>query len=66
MMKATKPATAMGLDPNWYQGPISDMALTPNHDRQILCMDVKGSQVVTGSADHGLRVYNTNSCKQVR
>lgn len=46
------------LDPNWFQGPISDLPLSPNHDRQILCLDVKGPQVVTGSADHGLRVYN--------
>ena len=37
-------------------------------------MDVKGNEVVTGSADHGLRIYNlysecnclSNSGKQVR
>ena len=23
----------MMLDKNWYQGPVSDMQLTPNHDR---------------------------------
>jgi len=58
-MKKASAGGPMMLDKNWYQGPVSDLQLTPQHDRQILCMEVKGNQVVTGSADHGLRVYNT-------
>jgi hypothetical protein len=32
----------------------SDLEFKPAHDRQILCMDSYGDNVVTGSADHGL------------
>ena len=44
------------------------MPLTPQHDRTVLCMDIdpKGEYVVTGSGDHGLRVYNIRSGKQAR
>ena len=57
-----------GIDPNWMQGPVSDLPLTPQHDRTILCMDLdpKGESVVTGSSDHGCRVYNIRSGKMLR
>lgn len=27
------------LDPNWFQGPISDLPLAPQHDRQVRPLD---------------------------
>jgi len=37
-------------------------------DRNILCMDVhpNGKEVVVGSADHGLKVFAVDTCKQKR
>ena len=48
------------LDPAWRDGPLSDLALDPPHGRSVLSLDFNdaGDQVVTASADHGLRVYN--------
>ena len=34
------------------------MQLTPQHDRTILTLDILKDKVVTGSSDHGLRVYS--------
>lgn len=42
------------------------MTVNEPHGRPILCMDVLGDKVVTGSSDHGLREYNIISCKQIR
>lgn len=42
------------------------MTVNEPHGRPILCMDVLGDKVVTGSSDHGLREYNIGSCKQIR
>lgn len=52
----------------WIQGPKSDLAFDPKHDRQVLCMDIDklGETIVTGSADHGLHVYNTKTGKRTR
>eukprot|EP00343_Euplotes_focardii_P008513 CAMPEP_0205822068 /NCGR_PEP_ID=MMETSP0206-20130828/10840_1 /ASSEMBLY_ACC=CAM_ASM_000279 /TAXON_ID=36767 /ORGANISM="Euplotes focardii, Strain TN1" /LENGTH=220 /DNA_ID=CAMNT_0053118021 /DNA_START=1 /DNA_END=663 /DNA_ORIENTATION=+ len=50
----------------WYEGPASDTAVNEPHGRPILCMDVLGSKVVTGSSDHGLREYNIGTCRQIR
>lgn len=36
------------------------------HGRPILCMDVLGDKVVTGSSDHGLREYSIITGKQIR
>ena len=57
------------LDPAWYSGPTSDLPLTAQHDRTVLAMSFNPSnaeQMVTASADHGLRIYNTRTGKQVR
>ena len=57
------------LDPQWYQGPTSDLPLTAQHDRTILALafnPANAEQVVTASADHGLRIYNLRTGKQVR
>jgi len=42
-------------------GPIKSTALEP-HGRPIICMDIQGTTLVTGSMDHGLRVYDIESC----
>ena len=49
-----------------YSGPTSDHEFTPQHDRQILCLDSYGDQLVTGSADHGLREWNLATGKHKR
>jgi WD40 repeat protein len=46
------------------QGPSSDIPLAPEHGGPALCMDVQGDIVVTGSTDHGLRVYSLQTGKQ--
>lgn len=45
-------------------GPSSDIALAPEHGGPILCMDANKDIVVTGSTDHGLRVYSLLTGKQ--
>lgn len=42
----------------WLTGPTKDVELSPPHGRGILCMDIQGNLVCTGSSDHGLRVYD--------
>ena len=48
------------------QGPKCDIPLTPEHGGPILCMDNNNEIVVTGSSDHGLRVYNLSDGKQTK
>ena len=48
------------------QGPKVDIPLTPEHGGPILCMDNNLEVVVTGSSDHGLRVYNLSDGKQTK
>lgn len=43
---------------NWSSGNFQDIPLEPNHDRPIFCQDINNSRIVTGSADHGLRLYS--------
>jgi WD40 repeat protein len=50
----------------WYNGPADDLPLTPQHDRTILSVDIKGDKAVTSSADHGLRVYSLKTGKCLR
>lgn len=47
-------------------GPKCDIPLTPEHGGPILCMDHNTDIVVTGSTDHGLRVYNLSDGKQTK
>jgi WD40 repeat protein len=47
-------------------GPSADFALDPEHGGPILCMDVHGDLVVTGSSDHGLRMYSLSTGKQLK
>jgi WD40 repeat protein len=56
------------LDKNWFTGPVSDLLLDPQHDKTVLALDFSpsGDQVLTASADHGLRVYNLRTGKQSR
>lgn len=48
------------------QGPKCDIPLTPEHGGPIFCMDHNNDIVVTGSSDHGLRVYNLSNGKQTK
>lgn len=48
---------------NWTRGEFKDILLEPPHDRGVFCADIQGDQVVTGSADHGLRVYDIKTGK---
>lgn len=54
------------LPPAWDTGPVSDKELKPPHGMPILCMTTFNDTVITGSADHGLRIYNTNTGGHVR
>ena len=57
------------LDQAWYTGPTSDLPLTAQHDRTVLALSFNpgnADQVVTASADHGLRLYNLRTGKQIR
>ena len=47
-------------------GPTSDIPLAPEHGGPILCMDNTQDIVVTGSTDHGLRVYNLSNGQQTK
>src|SRR5690606_67328 len=40
--------------------------LAPEHGGPVLCMDVQNDIVVTGSTDHGLRVYSLMTGKQMK
>lgn len=48
------------------KGPNSDLPLSPCHGGPILCLDQQGDIVVTGSTDHGLRVYSLSTGKQIK
>lgn len=47
-------------------GPLSDIVLNPEHGGPILCLDANQDIIITGSTDHGLRVYNNQSGKQIK
>lgn len=51
---------------NNKSGPSSDIPLAPEHGGPILCMDNNKDIVVTGSTDHGLRVYNLSNGQQTK
>jgi WD40 repeat protein len=46
--------------------PTADIPLTPEHGGPILCMDVTKDIAITGSTDHGLRVYSLSTGKQLK
>ena len=51
---------------SFSKGPSSDLPLTPEHGGPILYMDIRNDIIVTCSTDHGARVYNLNSGKQIK
>lgn len=51
---------------NFLKPPSSDILLTPHHGGPILNMDMNKEIVVTCSTDHGARVYNLSSGKQIK
>ncbi len=50
----------------FFNEPYGDIPLEPEHGGPILCMDAKNDIIVTGSTDHGLRVYNMTTGKQIK
>ena len=53
-------------NPKYTKGPSSDIPLTPHHGGPILNMDIRDDIIVTASTDHGARMYNLVSGKQIR
>ena len=51
---------------SFFNEPSGDIPLDPEHGGPILCMDVRNDIIVTGSTDHGLRVYSMSTGKQIR
>lgn len=51
---------------NFKKGPTGDLPLEPEHGGPILSLDVYDDIVVTSSTDHGARVYNLISGKQIK
>ena len=49
-----------GYPESWKAGPTSDKELRPHHGEAILAVTTKENLAVTASADHGLRVWDTN------
>ena len=48
----------------WTRGPSNPAGnLFDASDRNILCMSMLGDSCVVGSADHGLKEFNINTCK---
>lgn len=50
----------------FLNGPTTDIPLTPEHGGPILCLDTQNDIAITGSTDHGLRVYNLSTGKQIK
>ena len=51
----------------WAHGPSDPSGRLFNaSDRNILCMSLLGSSCVVGSADHGLKEFNIETCKMTR
>ena len=46
--------------------PVNSTLLTPEHGASILCTSSNDNYCVTGSADHGLRVYSLTDGKQLK
>jgi WD40 repeat protein len=46
---------------NIRQGKFKDTELLPEHGRNVVCAHMDPSVIITGSADHGLRVWKTQS-----
>ena len=51
---------------NIEEGKFIDQQLEPPHSRGILCGDINSQSIVTGSMDHGLRLYTTKTGKYKR
>ena len=53
---------------NWESGQFTDQSQEPPHDRGVFCVDMNSQTIATGSADHGIRIYNTSNgkyCKEL-
>jgi hypothetical protein len=55
------------LSSQWQTGPINPQGLLFDaSDRNILCQSLLGNKCVVGSADHGLKEFDTKTGKQIR
>ena len=63
-----RPVTSYtSLGQGWTSGPADEEgSMFDSSDRNILCMAVKGNEVVVGGADHGLRVYDLSRKRELR
>jgi WD40 repeat protein len=66
----SKPLSCIVANPNqaqWERGPkAAEGRPYDASDRNILCMDVRGSLAVVGCADHGLKVVDITNCREKR
>jgi WD40 repeat protein len=46
--------------------PSTDIPLSPEHGGPILCLDVMKDLAITGSTDHGIRMYSLSTGKQIK
>eukprot|EP01060_Flectonema_neradi_P015299 TRINITY_DN21956_c0_g1_i1.p1 TRINITY_DN21956_c0_g1~~TRINITY_DN21956_c0_g1_i1.p1 ORF type:complete len:463 (+),score=56.12 TRINITY_DN21956_c0_g1_i1:37-1425(+) len=61
------PVTCTAHGRGYECGPSNEAGdLFDTSDRNILCMDVQGDEVVVGGADHGLKVYNLKRKRETR
>jgi WD40 repeat protein len=56
----------LGLTRKWLTGEGINIVPLKAHDREVLCLDIQGTQLVTGSCDHALHVYDLNGLKHRR
>ena len=55
------------MSPGWKRGPADPSGrLFDASDRNILCMTMFGNTCVVGSADHGLKEFNVETCRMTR
>ena len=61
------PSVRMPIAASWSTGPADPAGrLMDASDRNLLCMDVAGDQVVVGGADHGLSVWDLRTARKSR
>ena len=50
----------------WQDGNFCDIPLEPPHDRGIFSVDINETHIATGSADHGIRIWDAKNGKYLR
>lgn len=49
------------MERNWMTGEGVKPTPLKAHDREVLCLDINGTELVTGSCDHALHLYDLRS-----